>query len=106
MAANDGEHPVREIFPGIGAGFSNAPGSAGDRRIDESVPVPSGSSGVPNVGTEVPLSEQVGPGEGTSTAQPGQNYGFQSGDPGYTQTGAGHGSGEHYPRRPGQQEAQ
>lgn len=71
VAANDGEHPVTEVFPGITAPqTSGAPGSAGDRSSPGTVPL-TGSSGLPGVGTVMPVGSQADPGTGTVN-QPGQ----------------------------------
>jgi hypothetical protein len=87
MAANDGEHPVTETFPGIhvpsgtGAmGSAGASGRAADAQVTDVTPATGAS--------------QDAYAASAGTLQPGQNEGFPGGaDSGaYTSTGAGHGN--------------
>jgi hypothetical protein len=107
VAANDGEHPVREMFPGVMVPDSTgAAGSTGDRTPPPDEDVPAGQSGLPGVGTELPLTVQAGLGSSASTSQPGQTAASVI-SPGpaqdYADTGAGQGSTDHWARRDYQQ---
>lgn len=82
-----------------------ASGSDPSRTAPPDEAVPSVSTGIPGVGTVMPLAAQAGTGEGASPQQPGQNEGFPGGDPGYSSTGAS-GSDSHtdaWTRKSGQQ---
>ena len=72
-----------------------APGSDPSRTPTPDNTVPSVQTGLPNSGMVMSLAAMTGPGEGTSPQMPGQNdlgVTGASGDPGYTDTGAGSGS--------------
>lgn len=91
---------MADPFPGVSWGFTNALGSQGASGSGEDALPLEGWSGTPGGGTTLMLQEQADPSEGSSTLTPGQNDGFQGGnEPGYVNTGAGHGSASHYPRR-------
>jgi hypothetical protein len=94
MAANDGEHPVREPFPGITVPDGTGATGSAPSRPGYGGPVPSAASGLPGVGTPVPLSGQAGEHHTVSSLQPGQNEGFPGGPDSarYTDTGAGKGN--------------
>lgn len=88
----DGTGP--QLVPGQ-YGFTGAPGTAPDRQPPpDDFEVPGELSGIPNVGVQMALSDQVGYGEGLSSTQPGQT-GTSAISPGpadgYTDTGAGDG---------------
>jgi hypothetical protein len=103
MAANDGiGNPVRDPFPGIrlpdGTGAPGSGGARGDAADDAATMVTpmtgahqdrySGHAGTVEPGQSEPTA--INPNQGTGS---------------YTDTGAGQGSGQHYPRRPWQQGA-
>lgn len=99
---------VPDPFPGIhlpdGTG---AAGTSPDRTPPGDGGVPASSSGLPGVGTEMPLSFQAGLGSSASTVQPGQNAASiiapgPSAD--YVDTGAGQGHTDPWPRENWQQE--
>ncbi len=71
----------------------SAAGSAPSRSSPGAVPL-TGQTGLPGIGTVTSLKSQADPGTATTT-MPGQNDLGISGadaDPGYTDSGAGHGS--------------
>jgi hypothetical protein len=111
MAANDGEHPVTDLFGVPLPDGTGALGSAGDRTAPPDAGIPGGTSGIPGVGTAMALSLQAGPGESASTTQPGQNAASQiapdeGGTYTFTSTGAGQGvnvSATAHGRQPWQQ---
>jgi hypothetical protein len=61
MAANDGSHPVRELFGVQLPDGTGAPGSTGDRTSPGGVDL-TGQSGLPNVGVAMPLAGMADPG--------------------------------------------
>jgi hypothetical protein len=64
---------VPDPFPGITAPTgTGAPGSQGDRTSPPDDDTPAGISGLPSIGTIMPVRLQTSMGEGTSTSQPGQ----------------------------------
>jgi len=99
VAINDGiGNPVRDPFPGVSSG-ADSTGASGSYPsspdVSPGAAVPSGDSGIPGVGTTVPLSSQAGPGHSTSTAPPGTTATSAiSPGPyeGYVSTGAGGGN--------------
>ena len=105
MAANDGEHPVSDLFGVRLPDGTGAPGSAGasGRAADDR---PAGPVTLPGIGAWQPDSRYDAATGGT--AEPGQvadspiSPGPESD---YSDTGAGRGSGSHYPRRSWQQAA-
>lgn len=109
MAVNSQYEPGAEFFPGISAGSSAAPGSQGDTASETSgaevgnpvVSMPQASSQVP---ANMPRVQVLaGDTSGMSSDQPVQASPIMPANPGYLDTGAGSGSGAHYPRRAGQQ---
>jgi hypothetical protein len=65
---------VPDPFPGITApAGTGAPGSQGDRTVPPDAGEPAGLSGLPGSGMIMPAAlHGGGPGQGTSTSQPGQ----------------------------------
>jgi hypothetical protein len=107
MAANDGSHPVRDLFGVPLPDGTGAVGSSPDRTPPPDSLVPGGVSGLPGAGTAMALSLQAGPGSSASTSQPGQNAPSEIAPGpagGYMSTGAGGGqNGDHSPRYDWQQ---
>lgn len=86
-----GATPVGNIDQRAGT----ASGSAPSRTPSPDDAVPGGNSGVPGVGTVLPLAQQANGAEGASPQQPGQNdASILTPGPaeGYTSTGSGRGS--------------
>jgi hypothetical protein len=114
MAANDGDHPIRETFPGISipattgapgsSGVSDSPAGTGGGAVIASpvVSAPYGSSQLPENKPTLPVTQ--GDTSGFSDDSPVHESAIVPGPVAdYLSTGAGQGSGAHYPRRPGQQ---
>ena len=103
-----------EFFPGLSAGTgSSAPGSQGDTASETGgTEVGSPVVSVPGASSQVPasmprVSVTSGDTSGMSSDQAVQASPITPGPvDAYLTTGAGKGSGSHYPRRPGQQAAQ
>jgi hypothetical protein len=110
VAVNDQYKPGAEIFPGISIPqTTGAPGSAGITAQATSgaevgnpvVSNPYGSSQLPENKPTLPVTQ--GDTSGFSDDTPVHASPIMPADASYLSTGAGQGSGAHYPRRPGQQ---
>lgn len=97
---------VPDPFPGISAGTSSAPGSAGPRTSPPDDHAPGGMAGIPGVGTPMALGDQAGTGHTTSTSQAGQTS-TSAISPGpasdYTSAGPEPNRTDHFERFPWQQ---
>jgi hypothetical protein len=94
MTANDGNHPVRESFPGIaipdGTGAPGSSGASGSAADDAGAGHVTLASGAWQEGARYPAATggTVMPGQsGQTVISPGPDSGPDS----YTDTGAGHG---------------
>jgi hypothetical protein len=102
VAANDGEHPVRETFPGIPVpDTTGAAGSAGARTPAPSKPwAPGTESGIPGVGVPMSLYLQLDAQGARAVTLPGQLNEMLSGlgPEDIADTGAGRGRAGHWDR--------
>lgn len=103
MAVNDGiGNDIRDPFPGIAPWGNRAPGSAG---ASGAAADDTGAGPVtPATGAWQPAARYPASTGGTVQAGQVDANAIEPGPAGaYADTGAGSGSGSHYPRRPGQQ---